>query len=133
MLAPGLQRLISAHRSVPGVGTTFTFRVPVIPPAPLSGDSSRWLNPDWDFLQHIDPTEAPKPVIRPRLLVLESGENIWGPVSSEFATTHLEELREANEVVGRRWRVRTRARTVTRPNRAPKTTYKLLGLVERLD
>lgn len=66
-------------------------------------------------------------------LVLDGGESIWGPVSSEFATAHLEGLRDANEVVGRRWRVRTRARTVTRPNREPKTTYKLLALIERLD
>ncbi len=66
-------------------------------------------------------------------LVLDGGENIWGPVSGEFATAHLEGLRDANEVVGRRWRVRTRARTVTRPNRPPKTTYKLLALVEQVD
>lgn len=67
-------------------------------------------------------------------LVLEDGSTVWGPVSGEFATQHLEALRaDANEVVGRRWRVRTRARTVTRPNREPKTTYKLLHLVQRLD
>lgn len=66
-------------------------------------------------------------------LVLDSGENVWGPVSGEFATAHLEELRGLTDVVGRRWRVRTRARTVIRPNRAPKTSYRLLGLVERLD
>jgi hypothetical protein len=66
-------------------------------------------------------------------LVLESGESIGGPISGEFATAHLEAVRDANEVVGRRWRVRARARTVTRPNREPKTTYKLLGLLERLN
>ncbi len=60
--------------SEPGVGTTITFRLPVIPPAPLSGDSSRWLSPDWDFLQRTYSTAAPTPVTRPRLLVLESGE-----------------------------------------------------------
>lgn len=66
-------------------------------------------------------------------LVLDTGENIWGPVSNEFATAHLERLRSANDVVGRKWRVRTKVRTVTRPNRAPKVTYKLLGLLERVD
>lgn len=66
-------------------------------------------------------------------LVLDSGETLWGPVAREFATAHLEALRAANEVVGRRWRVRTRARTVTRPNREPKTTYTLLRLVQRVD
>jgi signal transduction histidine kinase/DNA-binding response OmpR family regulator len=59
--------------SEPGTGTTFTFQVPIIPPGPLSGDSTRWLNPDWTYLQRVDPPSAPKPVMRSRLLVLESG------------------------------------------------------------
>lgn len=66
-------------------------------------------------------------------LVLENGESIWGPVASEFATAHMEALRDANDVVGKRWQVKARARTVTRPNRPPKTTYRLLGLIKRLD
>jgi hypothetical protein len=66
-------------------------------------------------------------------LILDGGDSVSGTVSSEFATEHLEALRAASAVVGRRWRVRTRARTVTRANRAPKTTYKLLGLIEQLD
>ena len=65
-------------------------------------------------------------------LVLDSGESIWGPVSSEFATAHLEAIRSANNVVGRRWRVLARARTVIRPNREPKTTYTLLALLEQV-
>jgi hypothetical protein len=66
-------------------------------------------------------------------LVLDSGESIWGPVSREFAAAHLEATRAANDVVGHRWRVRALARTVIRPNREPKTTHRLLGLIERLD
>lgn len=66
-------------------------------------------------------------------LTLDSGEIIWGPVSGEFATAHLEAVRGLNNVVGKRWRVRARVRVVTRPNRPPKTTYRLLGLIERLD
>lgn len=66
-------------------------------------------------------------------LVLDSGETVWGPVSAEFAGQHLEALRNANDVVGHRWRVRVKVRVVTRPNRLPKTTHKLLGLIERLD
>lgn len=66
-------------------------------------------------------------------LVLDDGETIWGHVSGEFATAHLEAVRGLDDVVGRRWRVRARVRIVTRPNRPPKTTYRLLRLVERLD
>ncbi len=61
-------------QSQPGVGTTFVFRLPIVPPAPLSEDSTRWLTPDWTFLQRTGPTTAPKPVVRPRLLVVEEGE-----------------------------------------------------------
>jgi signal transduction histidine kinase/CheY-like chemotaxis protein len=60
--------------SQPAVGTTFTFSLPIIPPAPLSGDSTRWLNPDWAYLQRVDMPKAPMPVVRTRLVVLESGE-----------------------------------------------------------
>jgi hypothetical protein len=66
-------------------------------------------------------------------LVLDEGVSISGTVSREFANAHLEDVGHANDVVGRRWRVRARTRTVTRPNYAPKVTYRLLGLVERLD
>ena len=61
-------------QSQPGVGTTFVFRLPIVPPAPLSEDSTRWLTPDWTFLQRTGPSTAPKPVVRPRMLVMEEGE-----------------------------------------------------------
>jgi signal transduction histidine kinase/CheY-like chemotaxis protein len=74
------KRFIELHdgtisvQSQEGSGTIFTFRLPVIPPAPLVGDSGRWLIPDWTFLQRTEPSLAPRPVVRPRLLVLENGE-----------------------------------------------------------
>lgn len=56
-------------------GTTFTFRLPVAPPEPLSDDSF-WheLVPDWEHVQHTRPSKAPKPMVRPRLLVVETGD-----------------------------------------------------------
>jgi signal transduction histidine kinase/DNA-binding response OmpR family regulator len=63
-----------AVESQPDVGTTFTFRLPIVPPVPTGADAHRWLTPDWAFLQRVDVSRAPKPVLRPRLLVLESGE-----------------------------------------------------------
>lgn len=66
-------------------------------------------------------------------LVTNGAESIWGTVAREFSGTHLNELADANEVVGHRWRVRIATRTIQRPNQEPKTTMRLLGLVAKLD
>jgi hypothetical protein len=58
---------------------------------------------------------------------------IWGLVASEFTTRHLDEVQGADDVVGRVWRARVRSRTIKRPNREPKVTYRLVGLIERID
>jgi|GEM_PF-283835 len=54
-------------------GATFTFRLPMTPPEPLSDDGF-WheLAPDWEYVQHTRPSKAPKPMVRPRLLVVET-------------------------------------------------------------
>jgi hypothetical protein len=57
---------------------------------------------------------------------------IVGTVSNAFARGDMERLISSGDVVGERWRVRIKTRTVTRPNRPPKITYTLLGLVERI-
>jgi signal transduction histidine kinase/CheY-like chemotaxis protein len=52
-------------------GTTFFFRLPISLPAPAQGDFARWLIPDWEYLAHPQPSVAPKPLTRPRYVVLE--------------------------------------------------------------
>jgi len=59
-----------------GVGTTFFFRLPIIPPAPRTGDPSRWLKPQWEYLGRTRRSKAPVPVVRPRFVVLESGSSL---------------------------------------------------------
>jgi signal transduction histidine kinase/CheY-like chemotaxis protein len=54
-----------------GRGTTFFFRLPMSLPAPAQGDFSRWLVPDWEYLEHPRPSAAPRTVVRPRYVVLE--------------------------------------------------------------
>ena len=66
-------------------------------------------------------------------LVLDSGESLWGSVSREFATAHLEALRDASEVVGHKWIVTINVRSITRPNSEPRVTHRLMGLVARAD
>jgi signal transduction histidine kinase/DNA-binding response OmpR family regulator len=55
------------------VGTTFTFCLPLVSATPAGGDFSRWLVPDWEYLQRTRPSAAPKTVVRPRLVICEEG------------------------------------------------------------
>jgi signal transduction histidine kinase/DNA-binding response OmpR family regulator len=58
-----------------GRGTTFSFQIPVDLPPPMdSSDVMRGITPDWEFLQRTRPSMAPKPVVRPRFVVVETGD-----------------------------------------------------------
>ncbi len=59
-----------------GAGTTFYFRLPVDPPAPLEEPAARWLRPDWAFEERTHPPLARPPEVRPRLVVLEAGDTL---------------------------------------------------------
>lgn len=67
------------------------------------------------------------------LHVLDGVPPLTGSVAREFARRDLEALLTAGNAIGERWRVRVRTRTVTRPTRAPRITYTLLGMIERAD
>jgi len=76
------RRFIELHggsisvESAPGVGTTFTFRVPISPGAPLSDDPARWLSPDWEYLQRAYSSQTPKAQALPRYVVCEAGGDL---------------------------------------------------------
>lgn len=65
------------------------------------------------------------------LRIVEGEPPITGTISREFARRDLEALVAAGNVIGERWRVRIRTRTLTRPTRAPKVSHTLLGVIER--
>ena len=59
--------------SEPGAGTVFYFRLPIELPTRPGASAARWLDPSWEFRQRTHRSLAPTPVVRPRWVVLESG------------------------------------------------------------
>jgi CheY-like chemotaxis protein len=74
------KRFIELHggeiwvESEPGLGTTFSFRLPITPRGPVGDDYARWINPEWEFLQRTRPLAIPEIEVQPRFVVLESGD-----------------------------------------------------------
>ncbi len=62
--------------SVAGHGTTFYFRLPIDPPAPLEAGPTRWINPAWAYEERTHPSLAPAVAVRPRLVLLENGSSL---------------------------------------------------------
>ncbi len=54
-----------------GTGTTFYFRLPAEPSAPMEGSIVRWLKPDWEYEERTRRPLAPPPVVRPRVVVVD--------------------------------------------------------------
>ena len=58
------------------VGTTFFFRLPIVPPTPMGSDFMRGFVSDWEYVAPTQPSKAPKPQIQPRIVVLETGDSL---------------------------------------------------------
>ncbi len=59
-----------------GVGTTFSFRLPIALPMPTDGELARRLQPDWEYWQRTRPSKAPKTAARPRFVVLDEDNTL---------------------------------------------------------
>jgi signal transduction histidine kinase/CheY-like chemotaxis protein len=58
------------------VGTTFFFCLPVARSMPTESDFMRGFVPDWEYLQPSHPSKAPKAKVKPRFVVLETGNSL---------------------------------------------------------
>ncbi len=99
---PISKRFIELHggridvESQEGIGTTFVFHLPLVPP--VGGDSWRRLTPGWEFLQHARPSMAPRVTARPRLVVAERGDVLQRLLSrywDEVEVVHVDSLEAA--------------------------------------
>ena len=76
------KRFIELHEgsiwvdSEEGLGTTFSFRLPVVPASPGASGPSRWLMPQWEYRERTRSSNTPEIIARPRFVVLESGTSL---------------------------------------------------------
>ena len=70
-----------------GVGTTFTFQIPISPSMPVGEGFRHGLNPDWEYQQRTHPPAIPKLIVHPRLIVLETGDTL-----QRLITRYVEEV-----------------------------------------
>ncbi len=59
-----------------GSGATFFFRLPIEPPTSRDSGVARWFSPHWHYEERLHRSLAPTPVVRPRFVVLESGNTL---------------------------------------------------------
>ena len=88
------KRFIELHggkiwaESTPGQGTIFSFRLPLQAPVEefARDGATRWLNPEWEYVQRTRPSAAPQAAIVPRLVILEES----GSTLQRLLTRHLD-------------------------------------------
>lgn len=67
------------------------------------------------------------------LRLVDGQAPLVGVVARDFARQDLENLLNAGNAVGERWKVQIKTRTVRRPGRTPKISNTLIGMLERIE
>lgn len=75
--------------STPGVGTTFSFRLPIALPMPAESELTRKIQPDWEYHQRTRPSKAPRTMAQPRFVVLDQGNTLPRLLTRYLANTEI--------------------------------------------
>lgn len=59
-----------------GRGSTFFFRLPIEQPVVPPAGGLRWMQPEWEYRARTSRPELPPPTVRPRLVVVETGQSL---------------------------------------------------------
>jgi signal transduction histidine kinase/CheY-like chemotaxis protein len=84
--------------SLIGEGTTFTFHIPISPPAAASSDISRWFNPYTFYEERAYIPDLPKEKVRPRFVVQETGnvlQRLLSRYMGDIETVPVHDLHDA--------------------------------------
>lgn len=75
--------------STPGVGTTFSFRLPIALSMPAESELTRKIQPDWEYHQRTRPSKAPRTMAQPRFVVLDQGNTLPRLLTRYLANTEI--------------------------------------------
>ncbi|MGQ9681246.1 MAG: ATP-binding protein [Anaerolineae bacterium] len=84
-----------------GKGSTFLFRLPILPSLPQADAPTRWLKPGWEYEQRTRRSKAPVPDARPRLVILESGTSLRHLLTRHLDGVELIAATDVEEALGK--------------------------------
>lgn len=82
-----------------GKGATFLFTLPTLLPEPYPTSAARWLNAYQPYEPRTRPSAAPKPVLRPHLVVLETADSLTRFLQRHMQDVEIIAVRELDEAI----------------------------------
>jgi signal transduction histidine kinase/CheY-like chemotaxis protein len=88
--------------SQPGVGSTFSFMLPIAPPSQPSAEPTQWLNEEWLWRRRTSRPELPEVHLDKRFLICSADDGLpalLGRYAGDWDLTHVADLERAREVL----------------------------------